>query len=865
MCNLSIQQLELRRIDVFSPCPGCQFLVCYHKDSPAPPPAAPPRVERQAEDQTGKQLERLSKFCKGESFPTFKLQDPVPPLFKAMEVSLHSSGVNRSYWHHAFTYVLHSSVPSLRPNNEWIHTNIVVPNLSWDEAKQVFKKQFERFDYIYTLTNEYEQCRKAKSDTVHDYAARFQKLVYELDYSDTDKTVMRHFQKGIRDSVLVERATNIWLMKGNRPNDYPSLQSIIDNLLLAELQEMDLKQVRTQTAGTGGSSSGAPSSSPQSSSNKKDLKCDNHPHTRGHTTAQCNLNKPSGSSSSSKPAASSSSSSSGSGVKKEAPSPQQQAVTPKWTSLPPREIICFSCGVKGHKSPDCPNKKTAPSSFSSSSNVPNKSAGPPHRPALPSAPVNGQKLQARSANINSSNAFEELEEEDEQQAESERSLRGFTLIDRTLPAPVVLPRVHKVAVIFKNEIYSALLDSGASTSCVSYKLIKKECIPLQKAAGQIELSSGIAPRVGFIPLTQVTLVFQSPSLDIEPFDVSCAFEALHKMGEYDFLIGQDLLQKLGKELTDKQFADLMKLYGARPHANAPVTVVRSGQTPPVVSARATIVDVLKEQHPQSSLLDALLGVIPSEEAPIRPSVSTSEDKEKEFSLHRERLLSNPDLRRLLEINLAIDPKAFCNIPEAQLRLEIDEAKMHRLWKPQYKLSLKSSGKTPEAVYVLVDEIVGRWFDNGRIELAAPGCRFNNSLTVAAKKDELGQFAGIRVCLDPRDLNGSLTVGDNFQIPNIRKMIYDIGRKKHFAEFDLQEAYLQFPLHPDSRPFTAFTWRGIQYQFVGCPFGISVLPSHFQRIMAGIFCDFPFAPVYLDNIPVASDNWDQHSGPLHDDR
>src|ERR1700733_13903061 len=80
----------------------------------------------------------------------------------------------------------------------------------------------------------------------------------------------------------------------------------------------------------------------------------------------------------------------------------------------------------------------------------------------------------------------------------------------------------------------------------------------------------------------------------------------------------------------------------------------------------------------------------------------------------------------------------------------------------------------------------------------------------------------------------------------------------FSELDLQEAYLQFPSHPDSRPLTAFTWEGQQYMFVGCPFGLTLLTSHFQRIMSRIFHDLPFCSPYVDNILFASKDWETHA-------
>ena len=81
------------------------------------------------------------------------------------------------------------------------------------------------------------------------------------------------------------------------------------------------------------------------------------------------------------------------------------------------------------------------------------------------------------------------------------------------------------------------------------------------------------------------------------------------------------------------------------------------------------------------------------------------------------------------------------------------------------------------------------------------------------------MTGIRVCLDTRALNAALIVQDRFQLPYIRDALEQFGGKSILGEFDLQEAYLQFEMHPDSKKYTAFTWNGKQYVFVGAPFGL----------------------------------------------
>ena len=69
---------------------------------------------------------------------------------------------------------------------------------------------------------------------------------------------------------------------------------------------------------------------------------------------------------------------------------------------------------------------------------------------------------------------------------------------------------------------------------------------------------------------------------------------------------------------------------------------------------------------------------------------------------------------------------------------------------------------------------------------------------------------------------------------------------------------QFPLHPESQPYTAFTWGSReQYMFTACPFGLLNMPSHFQRVMQFVFRDLSFTFPYFDNIPFGSHSWEEH--------
>ena len=269
---------------------------------------------------------------------------------------------------------------------------------------------------------------------------------------------------------------------------------------------------------------------------------------------------------------------------------------------------------------------------------------------------------------------------------------------------------------------------------------------------------------------------------------------------------------------------------------------------------STVTAELAELHNDVHNLGA--GPLPVDEQPVRPSLSSSTDQPLDhvtpfgvpLSVAAEYADKLSSLQQLLEVNEKIT--GFCTLPGSQVILTIDESQRDKLFRRQYPV--------PHSLWSLADAIVQRWVNEGKVVPAPVGCPFNLPLTFAPKKDEEGKLTGVRVCLDTRVLNSILLNSDRFQIPYIRDTLSMFAHCSLFGEFDLSEAYLQFELHPDSRPFTAFTWSGVQLMFAGVPFGIDFIPSHFQRSMSYLFHDLSsFTLPYFDNLPHGATNWSDH--------
>ena len=74
---------------------------------------------------------------------------------------------------------------------------------------------------------------------------------------------------------------------------------------------------------------------------------------------------------------------------------------------------------------------------------------------------------------------------------------------------------------------------------------------------------------------------------------------------------------------------------------------------------------------------------------------------------------------------------------------------------------------------------------------------------------------------------------HFQMETIQSVLLSVRQGDWMASIDLKEAYLQVPVHPASRHFLRFMFRGTVYQFKALCFGLSTAPQVFTRVMAPV--------------------------------
>ena len=123
------------------------------------------------------------------------------------------------------------------------------------------------------------------------------------------------------------------------------------------------------------------------------------------------------------------------------------------------------------------------------------------------------------------------------------------------------------------------------------------------------------------------------------------------------------------------------------------------------------------------------------------------------------------------------------------------------------------------------------WDKGAIEPASASPGFYSHVFVVPKAS-----GGFRPIIDLSILN-SYVSKTKFKMETARTVMAAIQRDDWMVSLDLKDAYLQVPVHPDSRRFLRFLWQGSPFQFRALCFGLSTAPQVFTRLMAPVSAEF----------------------------
>ena len=126
--------------------------------------------------------------------------------------------------------------------------------------------------------------------------------------------------------------------------------------------------------------------------------------------------------------------------------------------------------------------------------------------------------------------------------------------------------------------------------------------------------------------------------------------------------------------------------------------------------------------------------------------------------------------------------------------------------------------------VALGEVTQALIAKGAVELAPlPSHGFYSRLFLVWKTSR-----SWRPVIDLSTLNLFVDVS-HFRMETIQSVLLSVRQGDWMASIDLKEAYLQVPVHPESRPFLRFVANGQVYQFTALCFGLhgsaGFLPGH----------------------------------------
>ena len=119
---------------------------------------------------------------------------------------------------------------------------------------------------------------------------------------------------------------------------------------------------------------------------------------------------------------------------------------------------------------------------------------------------------------------------------------------------------------------------------------------------------------------------------------------------------------------------------------------------------------------------------------------------------------------------------------------------------------------------------------------------------------------MRLCVDLREVNKAV-IPDVYPIPPIQELLCELHDAKVFSQLDMESAYHQLELHPNSRDLTAFITHDGLYRYKRVCFGLSSAPSAFQKTMSSILCGLDGVQCYLDDVVVYGKTQEEHDRNL----
>lgn len=121
---------------------------------------------------------------------------------------------------------------------------------------------------------------------------------------------------------------------------------------------------------------------------------------------------------------------------------------------------------------------------------------------------------------------------------------------------------------------------------------------------------------------------------------------------------------------------------------------------------------------------------------------------------------------------------------------------------------------------------------------------------------------LRVCVDLRSVNKNI-VPVKYPLPNIETLLSSIHKPAFITKLDMNSAYHQLPLHPETAKLCTFTTPFGLYRYTRSPFGLADLPGSFQKMMDIVLSGCEDTFWFLDDIVSTGENEIEHDSNVRE--
>lgn len=373
----------------------------------------------------------------------------------------------------------------------------------------------------------------------------------------------------------------------------------------------------------------------------------------------------------------------------------------------------------------------------------------------------------------------------------------------------------------------AILDTGASVSCISQQLfqeLQQEFMHLPVLPVPQTCIVGASGKRSAIIDTQVLL-----NLRRNRFQADWSFLVVKSLAK-PIIIGMDFIMKhVSRVDFEQNIVTLRDQHGEPVELN--VTLDSSLEEKSMVQLSLQEDVVSEEVEPRKS---------PSQGQP-----NSHHDKEDFVNLIKTMdHLSGEQKEELLRV-LWEHQGTFSEVPGRNLTYQA------RIRLSEEQPFFQKSYPIPIAYREDVDRQIQQMLNWDIIERCSSP--YASPLCCVIKKD-----ATVRLCLDARQLNLRIIKDRESPTPP-EEILQWCEEVRVLSSTDLTHGYWQLSLHPDDRKYVAFLYKTRSYCFKVLPFGIANAVAEFTRCMDEVLwqgCK-GFARAYLDDIIVHSRSFEEH--------